>query len=162
MPPKIQIQQINNHKNKQQDIRAKDLKRQINRLRSLLEEEKRACDSWLRRLHGFYEQTTTDLIEDEKERFTDKSREYLRTEIRGLFNKYDVLAKPRRLLKDAVLFPFRFLGLLGESTPGKHQEALRKIRRKIDQAPILRALEKLNRSIFEKLSPEDERSPLFK
>jgi len=154
--------QIPNLKKKQHAIRAKDLKRRINRLLNLLEEEKRACDDWLRRLHSFYEQTTTDLIEDEKERFTDKSREYLRTEIRGLFHKYDVLAKPRRLLKDAVLFPFRLFGLVSESTPRKQQEALRRIRRKIDQAPLLRALEKLNRSVFEKLSPENERSPLFK
>ncbi len=35
------------------------------------------------------------------------------------------------------------------------------MRRKIDPAPVLRAVEKVNRSVFEKLSPVDKSSPLF-
>ncbi len=142
--------------------RAEDLKGQFDRLLNLLEEENLACKKWLLQLDKVFEETCTDLIREEKERFTEKSREYLSAEIRGLFARYDVLSRPRRFIRDLFLIPFRFLGLLKEGTEKTHSEGLMKMRRKVDPAPVLRAVEKVNRSVFEKLSPVDESSPLFK
>jgi GTPase SAR1 family protein len=146
----------------QHSRRAEDLKIRIGRLLELLEEENRAAGQWLNRLDDVYEEASHDLIHEEKKRFMAESRAHVQREVRRLFSKYDVLAKPRRFIKEIFLTPFRFLGLYGERTRANHKASLQKVRQKIDLVPVQRAIEKFNRSVLEKLSPSDEGSPLFK
>ena len=91
-----------------------------------------------------------------------ESRQHVQREVRKLFSKYDVLAKPRQFIREVFLTPFRFLGFYRERTRASHKASLQKVRQKIDVVPVQRAIEKFNRSVLEKLSPSDEGSPLFK
>jgi GTPase SAR1 family protein len=146
----------------QHSRRAQDLQIRIGQLLELLEEEDRAAGQWLNRLDALYEEASHDLIHEEKKRFMTESREHVQREVRRLFSKYDVLAKPRRFIKEIFLTPFRFLGFYRERTRANHKASLQKVRQKIDLVPVQRAIEKFNRSVLEKLSPSDEGSPLFR
>jgi hypothetical protein len=134
----------------------------IGRLLDLLEQEKDAGLQWLTELEGLYKEISEDLIHKQKERFTEESREYLKREIRKLFTKYDVMAKPRRFVRDILLTPFRLLGFRHRSAKQSHKEDLMKIRQRLDHAPVQLEIDKFNRLVLENLSPPDESSPLFR
>jgi hypothetical protein len=138
------------------------LRRRIEHLLGLLDEETKASRQWLARLERLYRKISQELIEEERQRFAAKSREYLRTEIRRLFNRYDLLARPRRFVKDILLTPFRLLGI-GKQTEGDlRTEELLKAGRRMDLTPVETAIERFNLSVLEKLPPKDENAPLFK
>ena len=143
-------------------LRLEDLKDRVGRLVDALEQENTAAEKWLHRLEGILESVCAEFMEVERERFLTKSREYLRREIRGLFQKYDVLAGPRRILKTLFRAPFHLLGFRGAFSGETRKEALLKIRDKMDLEPILRSMDKFNALVLEKLSPRDEKSPLFR
>ncbi len=142
--------------------RAGDLKNRLSRLLSLLKEENQAAEAWKKRLEALYQKACQDLLEEQKARFAAESREHLQKEIRKLFAKYDVLSKPRRILRDIILAPFKILSLGRERIPGSSQEALLKIQEKINLSPVQAVLEKFNRLVLEELSPADNAAPLFK
>ena len=146
----------------QHSSRAEDLRIRVGRLLEILEEESRADEKWLNQLEALYQRTSRDLINEQRERFTVESRVYLQTEIRRLFTKYDVLARPRRFVREVILTPFRFLGFCKERAQDTHENTLLEIRQKIDLAPVQAAIDKFNRSVLEELSPIDEGSPLFR
>ncbi len=142
--------------------RANDLTIRLGRVLDLLERENQAGRKWLSQLDVLCQKTCHDLINEQKKRFTAQSREYLQREIRRLFTKYDVLAKPRRIIREVFLTAFALFGFRKESTQQTHKDSLSKIRQKIDLAPVQLTIEKFNRSVLEKLPPSDETSPLFK
>ena len=142
--------------------RAEELKIRVGRLLELLEEENRAACKWLNRLDALYEETCHGLIHEEEKRFTAESRKHVQREVRRLFSKYDVLAKPRRFIKEMFKLPLQFLGFYRERTRAKHRASLQKVRQHIGLAPVQRAVGRFNRSVLEKLSPSDSGSPLFK
>lgn len=132
----------------------------IDHLRQLLEKEDAACRDWLQRLDRRYHQTSQALIQNESGRFTQKNREYLRADIRRLFARYDVLHKPRRMIKEILLLPFRFLGYRRDPDEKDPKKAFLKLKEKVDLAAVEAAIEIFNRSVFENLSPQSETSPL--
>ena len=146
----------------QHSRRAEDLKIRVGRLLELLEEENRAARKWLSRLEALYQETCHGLINEEKKRFTAESRKHVQREVRRLFSKYDVLAKPRRFIKEMFIIPLQFLGFYRERMRANHRASLQKVRQQIGLAPVQRAVERFNRSVLEKLSPSDAGSPLFK
>jgi GTPase SAR1 family protein len=148
-------------KKTQERARAEGLKEEFRRLRFLLEEEKKAAGQWLTRLEELHKAISDDFVGRQKAQFSVKSKDYLRQEIRKLFAKYDVLARPRRFIQSILLFPLRVLGL--PSGPGKNpRKTLLQIREKIDLSPVEAAVERFNLSVLEGLSPSDQESPLFK
>jgi len=138
-----------------------DLKLQINRLLELMEKEELAAQQWVGQLDFLCQTVSQELIKEQKERFSAESRSYLQTEIRKLFTKYDVLAKPRKFVKDLFLTPFRLLGFRNKGGRDHHRQGLLKVRQKIDLTPVQMSILKFNRLVLEKLSPSDESSPLF-
>jgi hypothetical protein len=147
---------------RQEAGRAADLANRLGRLLGLLEEEDRAARVWLSRLDEVYRETSRELLSQQKEHFAEESREYLKAEIRRLFSRYDLLARPRRFVRDLLLTPFRLLGFGRERSPKTHEEALLRVREKIDLTPVQTVIERFNRLVLEKLSPADEGSPLFR
>jgi len=141
--------------------RTEELGLRVGRLMTLLEEEKREAEKWLERLHAISQEISQDLIKEQRSRFTAQSREFLDSEIRRLFDKYDVLAKPRRFVTEFLLTPFRLLGFKKKDSLEAHRQALLKIRQQMDAAPTQTAIEKLNRLVLEKLSPSNDDSALF-
>jgi len=142
--------------------RAGDLKTRLNSLLSLLAEENRAAETWTNELETLCEKACQDLLEEQKARFASASKEHLQKEIRKLFAKYDVLSKPRRMIRNVILAPLKMLGLGRERLPGDSEEALLKVQEKIDLSPVRSVLEKFNRLVLEELSPSDETTPLFR
>jgi len=147
---------------KQNRWRADDLNGQLHRLIDLLEQEHRAAEGWLTELDVLCKAACHDLIKDEKSRFSAESRKHIQSEIRKLFAKYDVLAKPRRFIREVLLTPLRVLGLVKETSRNSHKNALAQVRQRIDFVPVLKAIETFNRMVLETLSPSNEISPLFR
>jgi GTPase SAR1 family protein len=141
--------------------RAEDIKRRLSHIYNLLEEENRAGQRWLHQLEGIYEETCRNLLKEQQTRFMAESRRHLQAEIRRLFSKYDVLAKPRRVIRETLLSAFSFLGLRRGSHGRTHKDALKEVRQKIDLTPVQAAIERFNRTVLEELSPTDEASALF-
>jgi GTPase SAR1 family protein len=131
------------------------------RLLVLLEREKTDAIRWLNQLRTLSQGASRDLIHEQRDRFSRRSGDYLSSEIRRLFAKYDVLARPRQIVKHILLAPLRFLGLMDAETPDAHRNALQKVREKIDLVPIQTAVERFNRLVLERLSPPDQTAPLF-
>ena len=138
-----------------------DLISQVNRLIKLMEKEEVAAQKWLGQLDVLCQTVSQELINEQKERFTAESRSYLQTEIRKLFTKYDIFAKPRKFVKELFFTPFRLLGFRNKGDRERHRQGLLKVRQKIDLTPVQMSILKFNRLVLEKLSPSDETSPLF-
>ncbi|MBK5101119.1 MAG: 50S ribosome-binding GTPase [Desulfobacteraceae bacterium] len=141
--------------------RSADLKSRVGRLIALLEEENQEARKWLDKLDHLYQDISQNLIKEQKARFTAENREYLNTQIRKLFTRYDVLARPRRFMKQLLLTPFQVLGFLKKDSEKAHREALVKVKEKMDLTSMQLAIERFNRSVLERLSPSNEESALF-
>jgi len=135
------------------------------RLRVLLEaleKEQNAAEQWLSELEEIFRDSCEGLLHGQQERFSEQSRAYLQSEIRKLFSKYDVLARPRRMVTQIIFMPLRLLGLGKRRDPQKEREvALAKLREKADLSPVTRILDQFNRKALESLSPTDPTSPLY-
>ncbi|MCK9275059.1 MAG: 50S ribosome-binding GTPase [Syntrophales bacterium] len=134
----------------------------MDQLLGLLEEEKRTAEKWGRELDAIVDSTWRGLVDEMKSRYEEENKSEIKKEVRRIFNKYDVLAKPRRYISNLISLPFRFLGFLpqGQFTEKKDEELL-DARSKVDNSPIIAAMDSMNRSVFEKLSPADPSAPLF-
>jgi hypothetical protein len=130
-------------------------------LTGLLRAEDLAAQEWLARLSALYDQTTQGFLANEKDRFSERSRDYLKAEIRKLFAKYDVLARPRRAIQQIVLTPLRLLGLWREGNRDRHRKALLTVGHRVEVRPIRECIERFNRLVLEDLSPPSEEAPLF-
>lgn len=138
-----------------------DLRARIALLLELLEQENQATQRWIEELQVLFGKATRGLMEGERERFAARNREFLKEETRRLFNRYDLLAKPRHFVKSLLFKPFTVLWGLKGSPSRSRKEELVKVRQKIDLAALQRVLEKFNASVLEKLSPPDQTAPLF-
>jgi len=140
---------------------ATGLKKRLDRLTKMLELEDRACEDWMERLQGLFRETADHLIQAESEHFSSRNRERIQREIRRLFSRYDLLASPRRAVQRVLSAPFRLLGfdLRGRRTGRK--DARDGLRPSENLAPILAAVDRMNRRALETLSPADETAPLF-
>jgi GTPase SAR1 family protein/uncharacterized membrane protein YkgB len=158
---KLSAEGIQNLREIQKERRAESLRVLIGRTLNLLQEENKASQVWLERLEMVCQEISNDLISDQKKSFTADTREHLNAEIRSLFAKYDILAKPRRFVREIFLTPFRLLGVFKAGTHIGRKDGLLKVRKKIQLAPIQAAILKFNRTVLERLSPADKTSPLF-
>lgn len=158
----LSTQETERFRDRQLSRRAEDISGRLSHLLGLLGGERLAGQNWLNQLEGLYEETCRDLVREQQTRFMAESRGHLQTEVRRLFAKYDVLAKPRRMIRETLLSAFSFLGLRRDSPRKAHKDALQNVRKKIDLTPVQAAIEKFNRTVLEKLSPVDETSALFR
>lgn len=138
-----------------------DVRAHSARLDAVQAREREAAAAWLKRLEELYRSACQALFEQEQEHFAAESRQYLQAEIRRLFTRYDVLAGPRRLIREILLAPLRLLGIAGPNPLRDGRETLRRVRDRIDLAPIQNAVVAFNRSVLQELSPGAKDSPLF-
>lgn len=142
--------------------RAVALRDRIEQLQALLDREIEAANQWLDQLQQVHRESTRELLNEEEKNFASESRQYLQAEIRKLFSRYDVLAKPRRVVREILLAPLRLFGFGAPNPAREGHHALRKARDKIDLTPVQNAVAAFNRAVLEALSPEDKESPLFR
>jgi len=145
--------------------------RDINRLRAAgnLKEldrlfllEQKAAEEWKGRLGDLSSKASRELISLEERRFASESREYIKTQIRAFFDRYDLLARPRRFVSDLVLFPLRMIGVVKNRVSGSREEILERMKKKGSTSPVRETIEKLNREVLTDLSPFDEDAPLHR
>ncbi len=134
---------------------------QLETLLGALNKEKQASEKWLSGLEGLFRESCESFLQGQREKFSTQSRAYLQSEIRSLFARYDLLARPRRMVTEILYAPLRFLGLARKKDESRVREvALAKLRERIDLSPIQATLDRFNRRVLETLSPEDPASPL--
>jgi energy-coupling factor transporter ATP-binding protein EcfA2 len=138
--------------------RAHEIRTLASRLLRLLEEERREAQTWRTGLRGRCDRICKLFMKEQEESFSRKSREFIQSEIRKLFLKYDVFARPRQAVRFILLAPLKFIGLLGKQDP---KEALLRVRQRTDLLPVQTAVERFNGEVLKDLSPEDHRAPLF-
>jgi hypothetical protein len=138
--------------------RAEETRKTAFRLVDLLQEEGREADTWRTSLRDHCNRICNRFIKEQEVSFAQKSREFIQREIRKLFSKYDVLAKPRQIIKEILLTPLKFIGVLREED---HREALLRVRQRIDLMPVQTAVESFNGVVLKELSPKDPHTPLF-
>lgn len=137
-----------------------ELRHQTGRMVHLLLREDQAAQTWLKRLEEICLTLSAELIETSKRQYMQESRNYLGEKVRGLFSRYDVLARPRRMIREVLLTPFRILGLGKETRPRFSREALAQVRKAGDYGPVIRAVEKFHIRVLQELSPADRSAPL--
>lgn len=133
----------------------------IDLLINLLEDENAAGQRWTAGLDSLFEDSSRYLAAQTEAHYKKESRNHIQNEIRKIFNKYDVLARPRRYVAGLLLMPLRFLGFRKRESAGSHRKELLKARQRVDVSPVLATVERFNRLALERLSPADDTSPLF-
>ena len=133
----------------------------IGQLLDLLQQEVDAASKWMEQLELFSEVACQTLLAKQEERFATESRAHIQREIRKHFSKYDLLATPRRYLSEIIRLPFRLLGLWPDAKPPGSEQDLVEIFRTADLTMIQAAVESFNRSVLEKLSPQDQTAALY-
>ncbi len=142
--------------------KAQILGERLDALLESLNREHQASEQWISGLERLLGETSDAFLKGQEEKFSDESRAYLQTEIRSLFEKYDVLARPRRMVTQILSTPLRMLGLLKKPDAMRtREEALTKLREKVDLSPVNRMLDQFNRKVLEQLSPSDPTAPLY-
>ena len=140
---------------------AQNLKDKIDFLLNLLKDEKKAGQKWTEGLDSLFEDSSQYLLSQTEARHAKESRNHIQNEIRKIFNKYDVLARPRRYVTRFFLMPLRLLGLKKRETPESHRKELLKAGQRVDISPVLTSVDRFNRLVLERLSPADDTSPLL-
>jgi GTPase Era involved in 16S rRNA processing len=141
---------------------ARMLTDKIDRFVKILKEENLASQEWCQELDAILTKSEQDLTEQLESHFKEASRNHIQNEIRKIFNKYDLLRKPRYFVSRLLLAPFRFLGLKSLDLKASHTKDLLAVRQKIDVTPVFLTIERFNRRVLERLSPHDTLSPLYK
>lgn len=139
-------------------IRKKEIDQTAHRLLDLLQEEQRGAEAWRAGLRERCDRMGQRFIKEQEQSFSQHSREFIQREIRKLFSKYDVLAKPRRAIREILLTPLRFIGLLARED---RREALLRVRQRMDLLPVQTAVASFNGMVLKELSPKDPQTPLF-
>ncbi len=135
----------------------------LDTLLGALKKEQNASEQWLSELDRLFQESCDAFLKGQQEKFSEESRAYLQAEIRNLFDKYDVLARPRRMVTQIISTPLRLLGFSKRPDARKTREgALAKLREKVDLSPVNRMLDQFNRNVLEHLSPQDQMSPLYR
>jgi len=140
---------------------AKVLKKDVNKLRSLLDLETRAVNEWLKQLQELTHLSSIEYVQHQKERFSKTSGQYLRVEIRKLFSRYDLLARPRRAVRSILKAPLRLMGIARKNRAEDRKAGLLKVRENVAFTPVQETLAKYNVSVVKDLSPPDEEAPLY-
>lgn len=139
----------------------KGLQEKVDRLTTLTEKEDGAVREWLEALHRLAQKSSEDFLREQSKAASSRTPDTLKREIRRLFAKYDLLAKPRRMISDTLLAPLRIVGILGKRDEHNQKEELRRIRQKIDLGPIQAAVDQFNHLVLKRLSPASDHAPLF-
>lgn len=140
---------------------AANLLTKTDRFLGLMEEETEAAKEWLYRLDLLLDESRRSLLEELESHFTRASREYLQNEVKKIFQKYDLLRKPRNYISRFILSPFRIFGLKIAGSHRHHRKELDDVRQRVDITPVLAAVERFNRLVLEQLSPQENTSPLY-
>jgi energy-coupling factor transporter ATP-binding protein EcfA2 len=137
------------------------LRERLDRLLAGLQKEEEASEKWASELERHFQDSCEAFLRGQQEKFSVESRAYLQPEIRHLFAKYDLLARPRRMVTRVLAAPLRLFGIgKRPDTRMARQEALARLREKVDLSPVNRMLDRFNRKVLEHLSPADPASPL--
>ncbi len=138
------------------------LKKDVSNLQSSLDRETQAVNEWLKDLQALTHRASAAYVQNQREGFSKTSGQYLRVEIRKLFSRYDLLAKPRRAVRNVLKAPLRLMGLSRKKSQADRKAGLLKVRENVAFTPVQETLAKYNVLVLKTLSPSHEDAPLFK
>ena len=124
-------------------------------------EDRQAVDEWLSRLERHARDASDRLKREMKYHFDRDIRGFIRGEIRRIYRRYDVFARPRRAVRRLIGLPLRLLGIKEKGPADANDIDIRDLYRKNDIAPVLASCTYFNRKVLEYLSPHDEKTALF-
>jgi len=117
--------------------------------------EQSAAERWLDQLTLLCEEQGRTLFEKFETHFKQDGQHHIQREIRNIYDRYDILSRPRHYVKQLLLAPLRLLGLpTGGRDPGG-RKALRQIGSQVDITPVLSTVSEMNRLALETLVPEE-------
>lgn len=132
------------------------------RLAANIDREGEAARQWLDRLDSLFASSADLLMEEMRARHEQKNLDAIKREVKKIFGAYDLLAKPRAYVTSIIRAPLEMLGLIRPETPEEKKEELLRARDRVDNTPVLSAMERANRMVLETLSPSDRNSPFFR
>jgi len=115
---------------------------------------------WKEKLRRYADEAVSQIIADQEGHFSSETRSYLQAEIRALFSRYDVLARPRRWISRLVTAPLRFLGLPTSRPDPDRRVVLERIKHRLHLGGIQAAVQRYGRRILEETLPDQVESPL--
>jgi len=125
-------------------------------------EDRQAVDEWLVHLERNARDATNRLKHEMNHHFDRDIRGFIRGEIRRIYRRYDVLAGPRHAIRRFLGLPLRLLGMRKAEPADASDIDIRDLYRKNDISPVLASCAYFNRRVLEELSPDDEKTPLFR
>jgi energy-coupling factor transporter ATP-binding protein EcfA2 len=140
---------------------ARSISTKIQLILGILQDEQHATHEWLEVLENLFQAACRNLLETQYRNVTEDSRRYLQAEIRRAFGKYDLLAKPRRFIRQLLLTPLQLLGWRRSEAKDPYHAALQLLHQKMDLTPVQMAVEAFNRQVLETLEPVDGSAPLL-
>ncbi len=146
----------------QREQRHVRLKSSIDAFLGLVESENRAGERWLQQLERLFEGQSIELFNQFETHFKKDSQNHIQQEIKNIYNRYDILSKPRHYIKRLLLAPLSLLGVREKKSDRDHRKALLKIRKQTDVSPVLSTMSACNCLVLETLLPENHDSLFFK
>ena len=113
----------------------------------ILEKEQETIGELLASFRSIYDETEKKLLEESLVKLDDTTRQHIRNEIRKIFQRYDLLRKPRAVISKILRFPLSLLGLVPGSEEERRKRDLERLHRKIDLSALHMAVNELNRRI---------------
>ena len=129
----------------------KRLIRYSEQLVSILEKERLAIDELLDNFQAIYDETEKQLLKKSVGHLDETTKQHIQNEIRQIFQRYDLLRKPRSFISKIIKFPLSLFGLIPKSDEEKRKRDLAKLHRKIDLGPLHLAINDLNRKIHNEI-----------
>lgn len=135
-------------------------RQEIEEVRQHILNEELAAEKWLANLENLCAESRDRLLQRAEKRFQESGKKHIQAEIRRLYSRFDLLARPRRAVLRTLSLPFRLLRPDGGPSDRSGQDPLDRIRRRTEMQPVLQALDELQKRCLERLSPSDAGLPL--
>ncbi len=140
----------------------KEIELSLEDLINALKKEKELLENLSKAVKETANKIITNSFESHILEIADHSRSHLHPEIQRVYSKYDIFAKPRRFLWNALM---KVLAIFGFETPkeseSSKEEKLKQIESKIDLSIVFNALNALTKEVFQ-MVPLSEKNLLAK
>lgn len=133
---------------------------QLSNLTTLLKEEENSAQKWAQDLESYFLASWDNLMKRQEQAFYSSSRNYIQVEIKKLFSRYDLLAKPRRFIGSIIRIPLKFLRGSSQTATTSQKVSDFDILEPAKLNPLLETVDEFNRTVLENLLPAQESSPL--
>lgn len=120
-------------------------------VKDIIYRENREIDNLTQYCREYAKDAYQALLDYHTQDMVDHVKQFLQNEIKKVYTRYDVLARPRQIVRNIITAPFRFLGLM-RSPEKRSEDIVRSLHERIDHSAIIGALDAFVRQWYELLS----------